>query len=44
MMTRKSKPAGKPALPPDQLIVTSKQGRIRLIEKPPPRRKPRGKP
>jgi hypothetical protein len=31
----------KPALSPDALIATSKAGRIRLIEKRPPRRKPR---
>jgi hypothetical protein len=37
-------PAAKPARAPDALIVTSKAGRIRLIEKRKPPRKPRGKP
>jgi hypothetical protein len=35
------RPAAKPALSPDALIATSKAGRIRLIEKRPPRRKAR---
>src|ERR1700676_151935 len=40
-----SKPAAaRPALAPDALIATGKPGRIRLVEKPPPRRKQRGKP
>jgi len=29
----------RPALPPDALIATGRVGRIRLIEKPPPRRR-----
>ncbi len=35
--------AAKPALTPDALIATGKAGRIRLIEKPKPRRTVRGK-
>jgi hypothetical protein len=36
--------AAQPALPPDGLIVTGKENRIRLIEKPrAPRRKPTGR-
>jgi hypothetical protein len=38
---RKPRAAAKPALSPDALIATSKAGRIRLIEKRPPRRKSR---
>jgi hypothetical protein len=45
MAVRKNRrPASKPALTPDALIATGTEGRIRLIEKRPPRRKPRPAP
>jgi hypothetical protein len=38
---RSKRPAkGKPAATPDDLIATSAEGRIRVIAKRPPRRKP----